>query len=384
MRVIRRRVGWRRVGWRWALVAGSVAVLCALPALAQVLPVSAPAVSTAQLRSRILDSGRISYSGYAESNATFGLPPLPGLSDVTSLLNGVTRLQVWQATPSSWRVDVLSDTSEQDTYQRSRSSYVWDSGSELLTRVVGHTAVRLPRAADFLPPSLASRLVREAGPKARLSVLAPRRVAGRAANGLRVVPADPVSTVGHIDIWADAGDGLPLEVQVYARGARHPALETHFFQVSRWRPDQAVLTPRRGPGTGFTTTAASSLTGELSHLAPVLLPIKLAGQRVRIIPDLLPIGIYGRGLSTFAVLALSGSAGQRLLSGARTAGGTPISTANGTGVAVSSPLVSVVLMHRDTPARPHFDETYLLAGLATRQTLEQAAATLVSRPGEAF
>jgi len=155
-------------------------------------------------------------------------------------------------------------------------------------------------------------------------------------------------------------------------------------QLMGRREEFTVWAAFRGPGTGFSTAAASSLTGELSHLAPVLLPIKLAGQHVRIIPDLLPIGIYGRGLSTFAVLALSGSAGERLLSGARTAGGTPISTANGTGVAVSSPLVSVVLMHRDTPARPHFDETYLLAGLATRQTLEQAAATLVSRPGEAF
>jgi hypothetical protein len=374
----------RRLGWRWAVVAGALAVLCALPALAQVLPVGAPAVTTAQLRSRILNSGRIPYSGYAESNATFGLPSLPGLSDVTSLLDGVTRMQVWQATPSDWRVDVLSDTGERDTYQQDRSSYVWDSGSELLTRVVGRSTVRLPRAADLLPPSLASRLVREAGSQARLSVLAPRRVAGQAANGLRVMPADPVSTVGRIDIWTAAGDGLPLDVQVYARGARQPALETHFFQVGRWRPEQAVLTPQRGPGTGFTTAAASSLIGELSHLAPVLLPVKLAGQHLRIIPDLLPIGIYGRGLSTFTVLAVGGSAGQRLLSGARTAGGTPISTANGTGVAVSSPLVSVVLMHRDAPTRPDFDETYLLAGLATGRTLEQAAATLVSRAGEAF
>jgi hypothetical protein len=64
----------RRLGWRWAVVAGALAVLCALPALAQVLPVSAPAVTTAQLRSRILNSGRIPYTGYAESNATFGLP----------------------------------------------------------------------------------------------------------------------------------------------------------------------------------------------------------------------------------------------------------------------------------------------------------------------
>jgi hypothetical protein len=374
----------RRVGWRWALVAGGLAALCALPALAGVLPVSAPALTAAQLRSRILNSGRISYSGYAESNATFGLPPLPGLSDVTSLLDGVTRMQVWQASPSDWRVDVLSDTGERDTYQHAKSSYVWDSGSELLTRVVGRTQVRLPRAADFLPPSLASRLLREAGSTARLSVLAPRRVAGRAANGLRVVPDEPVSTVGHIDIWADAADGLPLDVQVFAKGARHPALEAHFFQVSRWRPAQAVLTPQRGPGTGFSTTTASSLTGELGHLAPFVMPVTLAGQHIRVIPDLLPIGIYGRGLSTFAVLALGGSTGRRLLSGARTAGGTPISTANGTGVVVSSPLVSVVLMHRDRPSRGDFDETYLLAGLATRQALEQAAATLASRPGEAF
>jgi hypothetical protein len=366
------------------VVAGGLAVLCALPALAQARPVHAPAVTAAQLRSRILNSGRISFSGYAESNATFGLPSLPGLSDVTSLLDGVTRMQVWQASPSHWRVDVLSDTSERDTYQQARSSYVWDSGSELLTRIVGHSTVRLPQAADFLPPSLASRLVREAGARARLSVLAPRRVAGQATSGLRVVPADPASTVGRIDIWVAAGNGLPLDVQVYAKGARQPALETHFFQVSRWRPDQATLTPQRGPGTGYTTATASSLAGELSHLAPVLLPVKLAGQHVRIIPDLLPIGIYGQGLSTFAVLAISGSAGQRLLSGAQTAGGTPISATNGTGVAVSSPLVSVVLMHRDRPARPDFDETYLLAGLANRQTLEQAAATLVSRPGEAF
>ncbi|HEY2241186.1 MAG TPA: hypothetical protein VGI21_20455 [Streptosporangiaceae bacterium] len=379
MRVIR-----RRLGWRWAVVAGGLAVLCVLPALAQALPVHAPAVTAAQLRSRILNSGRIPYSGYAESNATFGLPSLPGLSDVTSLLDGVTRMQVWQASPSRWRLDVLSDTSERDTYQLARSSYVWDSGNELLTRIVGRSTVRLPQAADFLPPSLASRLVREAGSRARLSVLAPRRVAGQATSGLRVVPADPASTVGQIDIWVAAGTGLPLDVQVYAKGARQPALETHFFQVGRWRPDPAVLTPQRGPGTGYTTATASSLAGELSHLAPVLLPIKLAGQHVRIIPDLLPIGIYGTGLSTFAVLAIGGSAGQRLLSGAETAGGTPISTTNGTGVAVSSPLVSVVLMHRDRPARADFDETYLLAGLATLKTLEQAAATLVSRPGEAF
>jgi hypothetical protein len=375
----------RRLGWRWALVAGGLAILCALPAVASALPVSTPAVTTAQLRSRIVAAGQLSYSGYAESNATFGLPSLPGLSDVTSLLDGVTKMQVWQASPSDWRVDVLSDTGERDTYQHAKSWYLWDSGSELLTQIIGRSSVRLPQAADFLPPSLASRLLTEAGTTARLSVLAPRRVAGRAANGLRVVPADPASTVGQIDIWADATDGLPLDVQIYARGTRQPALETHFFQVSRWRPDRAVLTPRRGPGTGFTTTTASSLTGELSQLTPIVLPTELAGQPVRIIPDLLPLGVYGHGLSTFVVLAFGGSTGQRLLSGARAAGGTPVSTADGSGVVVSSPLVTVVLMHRDAVSRQHYrDVTFLLAGLASQQVLVRAAATLASRPGEAF
>jgi hypothetical protein len=361
-----------------------VALLCALPVLASVRPVSAPAVSADQLRSRILASGNLSFSGYAESNATFGLPSLPGLSDVTSLLDGVTRMQVWQASPSRWRVDVLTDTGERDTYQDPGSSYVWDSGSELLTKIIGRPSLRLPQASDFLPPALAMRLLREAGSTARLTVLPPRRVAGRAANGLRVVPADPASTVGRIDIWADAATGLPLNIQVTGRGARQPALETQFFQVGRWTPERSILAPQRGPGTGFTTANASSLAGELNHLAPIVLPVKLAGRPVRFVPELLPLGLYGQGLSTFAVLGLGGSTGLRLLSGAQTAGGTPLSTADGTGVLVVSPLVTVVLMRRDVPsAGPGSGVTFLLAGLVNRTVLEQAAATLVSRPGEA-
>ena len=147
----------RTLGWRWALVAAGVALLCALPALASALPVSAPRVTAGQLRDRILASSKLAYSGYAESDATFGLPSLSGLSDVTSLLNGVTKMQVWQASPDSFRVDALSDAGERDTYQTPRSAFIWDSGSQLLTRIVGQPGIRLPRAADLVPPALASR-----------------------------------------------------------------------------------------------------------------------------------------------------------------------------------------------------------------------------------
>lgn len=355
-------------------------MLCALPAIASALPVSAPAVTAGQLRSRILASASLSYAGYAESDATFGLPSLPGLSDVTSLLDGVTKMRVWQASPASWRVDVLSDAGERDTYQTQNASYTWDSGSQLLTKVNGNPEIRLPRAADLVPPALADRLLQQAGASARMTVLPPRRVAGLAAYGLRVVPADPASTVGRIDIWAEVTNGLPLQVQIYSRGAGKPALESQFFQVSRWHPESAILTPQRGPGTGFAVTSARNFQSVLNNLDPEALPPKLAGRAIDpVSAALAPIGIYGGGLSAFAVLAFRGGTGYSLIKGATSAGGTPLSTADGTGVLVGAPLVTVVLMRRDNGP-----DTFLLAGLADQQVLEQAAATLVSQPDEDY
>jgi hypothetical protein len=94
---------------------------------------------------------------------------------------------------------------------------------------------------------------------------------------------------------------------------------------------------------------------------------------------LAPIGVYGNGLSIFTVLTVRGSTGRSLLSGARSAGGVPLKTTHGTGVLITAPLATVVLMHRTGAT-----DTFLLAGLADRQVLEQAAATLVSRPGEDY
>jgi hypothetical protein len=38
-------------------------------------------------------------------------------------------------TLGSWRVDVLSDAGERDSYRLGSRSYLWDSGEELLTEV---------------------------------------------------------------------------------------------------------------------------------------------------------------------------------------------------------------------------------------------------------
>ncbi len=61
-------------------------MLCGLPVIASALPVSVPALTASQLRGRILASADVSYAGYAESNATFGLPPIarPDRADVAA------------------------------------------------------------------------------------------------------------------------------------------------------------------------------------------------------------------------------------------------------------------------------------------------------------
>lgn len=353
-----------------------VAVLCCLPLLASAVPASAPNLTPKQLENRILGSRNLSFSGYAESNATFGLPPLPAFSSVTPLLDGVTRMRVWQAAPDSWRVDTLSDAGENDTYQYGDATYVWDSGEQLLTGIYGAEVIRLPRAADLVPAALAVRIIDEAGPGATVSLLPPQRVAGQSAAGLRIALASPRSTIARADIWASPRTGLPLLVEVFGRGSGRPALQTQFLQAGPWTPDDSVLIPHPGPGTGFTTTTPANFAGVLKNLDDELLPGTLDGLARQRSP-VPQIGVYGSGLTAFAVLTFRRGTGEDLLDTALDAGATPLNFSGGTGAVASAPLINLVLVHPS--ASP---DTFLLVGLVSRTTLEQAAGVLAAKPDQ--
>ena len=353
-----------------------VAVLCCLPALASALPAGVPQLTAGQLEQRILASQRLSFSGYAESDANFGLPPLPAFSSVTPLLDGVTRLRVWQAATDRWRVDTLSDVGENDTYQRGDDTYIWDSGEQLLTRIDGAETIRLPRAADLVPSSLAIRLISWAGPGAQLSLLPSQRVAGQGAAGLQIAPASNESTIARVDIWAAPTTGLPLRVEVFDRSSPQPALETQFLQVGLGTPDDSVLTPQLGPGTGFTATTPNDFAGVLKNLDDEVLPGALDGFARHQSP-VRQVGLYGSGLTAFAVLTFRSGTGGQLLSDALNAGAVPLTYTGGIGAVASAPLINVVLVH--PYASP---DTFLLVGLVSRTTLERAAAVLAAKPDQ--
>jgi hypothetical protein len=367
------------------VVAAALLVLGGVPALVNARPARSAPVGPAELRDRIMASATRPYQGYAVSTGSAALPALPQLGDVTRLLNGDTQLRVWYASSTRWRADVIDRGAERDLYQLPDRQVIWDFSGDQLTEVRGTPPVRLPRGADLVPPDLARRLLAMAGhgsgsasgsPADRLSALAPLRVAGIAAAGLRVTPLDARSTLGQVDIWADPRTGLPLQVAVTSRGARTPVLVTRFLEVAFSVPAPAVLTPPTvRPGMGLTVTDESDFGDGLALRDPGPLPDRLAGQARSDTapPGVANVAVYGTGFTQFVVVPTPRRIGFEAMRRATQAAGTALTLPDGDGVLLSTPLLSVLAMDSHRARR-----NYLVAGLVDGELLRQAGAELSS------
>ena len=169
------------------------------------------------LRRRILGSAAQPWVGLAEATGRVALPELPALESTTALFTGVTRVRGYVAGPDRWRADELTPVGERDVYRLDGREYVWDFGFDQLTTLSGDAALRLPRAADLLPPELGRRLLRLAPDDPVDPAAGPPHRRARAADGLRLTPSDPDTTIGRVDVWADPVTGLPLRVEVAPR-----------------------------------------------------------------------------------------------------------------------------------------------------------------------
>jgi hypothetical protein len=370
------RGAWRR----WSLVLSGTVALCAVPAVIAALPVPASTISAASLRARILASASHPYQAYAESTINLGLPQLPHLHDVSNLLDGTTDQYVWYQSPDYWRADVVTGTGESDTYTDGGVTYLWNYGSNLLTQVTGPQPVRLPRAADLLPPALALRLLHTAGAADHYSRLPSRRVAGVAAAGLRLVPASRGTTIGAIDIWADPRTGLPVEVQVSARGSAAPVLTSTLLELTQTDPGLGAVIPHPAPQLGITTTRLPNVDGVLNGDGDgdndgTPFPLTLAGLSHVAIPGRPPgVAVYGTGFSRLVLLPLPSNIGNDAQNAAIQAGADTIALAGQTtGVLIRTPLINVLMVR----AGSHH-ATFLFAGAVTPALLRSAASNLVT------
>ncbi len=354
----------RGAAFRWSAVGALVAVLVALPVGIGALPASDSDVPAADLRTRVLASDSVGFSGYAVSAGGLSLPVTDQLTSVADLFSDRTTLRAWWRGPADNRVDVVTPGGETGIHRDLLGTWTWEYETATATRTVAGP-LALPGPPDLLPSALGRRLLSEAD-VGELSRVGARRVAGRDALGLRLTPADEASSVSRVDVWVDGGSGLPLQVEVYAEGARRPALDTRFLDLEIGVPDPAVTAFVPPPGAVLRGGVDFDLVDAARQVSGPGLPLSLAGLDRRPV-ERLPRGlaVYGRGVTLLAVVPVPGRLAVELR---RAVGASPGAVVDELGArAAVGPLGLMVV---DRPG----GQAYVLTGTVTTDALATAAA----------
>jgi hypothetical protein len=200
-------------------------------------------------------------------------------------------------------------------------------------------------------------------------------VAGLAAAGVRLRPADPDTTVGRIDVWADPDTGLPVRVEATARGATTPVLSTQFLDLDRTAPDPALLVPTRSLAAGFTVTTQPDIAAAVNAAVPLRLPGSLVGRARQPSPGgIAGVAAYGVGFGAFLVLPLPGRTGAQAIDSARNNRVLPVILPRGVAYQIGASMLTAVVMQRRR------GQILLLTGFVTADLLVQAATQLSEEP----
>jgi hypothetical protein len=357
--------------WRWAVVLVGVAVLALLPGVVGAAPVPPSAASASALLARILRSGAVPHSGYAESTGGLALPVSGQLNSLTELLGGHTQQRVWWRGAHDWRIDTVTATGEKDTHEDAQGRTTWDYESNRVSVLEGPSPrVRLPTTSDLLPSELGRRLLGGATP-AEVMALPSRRVAGRPADGLRLRPSASQTSIDRVDLWADRVTAIPLRVELFAKGDDRAAMAATFLDFASAVPAKAETAFSAPVGARIQVARQFDFVRFVDLLSGVTLPHRLGfATRTDTALGSGSIGVYGRGVTQFVVLQLPDRTATSLRSQLDPAGSADPERR----VTMHIGPLGLVLTAPDPYGR-----TWLLAGTVTTAGLAQAADELTSR-----
>jgi outer membrane lipoprotein-sorting protein len=265
------------IRWTPAVVAVIVVagVAVAVPATANA-SVSLPAKTPTQVLELADSSSVTAFSGTIEERSDLGLPSLPagsvpsggGSSDAAdlALLTGSNSLRVYVDGKTRVRLQDLESLAERDVIVNGSDVWVYDSKdnsashSTLSSRQHVIRPGTAPQSAapdprDATPEGLAKNLIAKLEPTSTLSVDSNLRVAGRAAYDLVLTPKVTDTLIGSISIAVDAETGLPLQVQVNARGQKTPAVSIGFSSLDLSTPAASLFEFTPPAGAKVTETA---------------------------------------------------------------------------------------------------------------------------------
>jgi outer membrane lipoprotein-sorting protein len=261
---------------RWA-VPGAVVVVAAgviaglqIPS-AQAAP-NLPAKTPAQLLASIASEQQVPpMAGTVVETASLGLPRLPqtgSQTSLTSLLTGSHTVKVYYQDASHFRLAVPEPQAETDLIADGSKLWLWQSVSNSVTEFSvpagssGAAAQRVPAAAALTPQQAASQVLAAVGTTTLVSVQANVMVAGEPSYQLVLAPRDSRSLVGQVVIAVDGKYGVPLRVQLFAKGASSPAFQVGYTDVQFVAPSAANFDFTPPPGASVDQVNLGSRTAQ--------------------------------------------------------------------------------------------------------------------------
>ena len=261
-----------RTWTRWVPAVAVPAVIAA-GVLVGTLPAGAADPLPARTPSQVIElmgTGKaLSFTGTVEQATDLGLPDLSAVTpssgpapasdgaagsvaSVAGLLAADHTARIYADGPARLRVQVMDGSFAERNMVRSGTD-VWFYASK--DNSAAHLVLPSPDhgtgdPSTATPAEIAAKLLAAADPDTEISVGADVEVAGRAAYNLLLEPRAADTLVGRIAIAVDGQTGLPLSVQVTARGAATPAFRSGFTALTLGAPDDALFTfvPPAGSG----------------------------------------------------------------------------------------------------------------------------------------
>jgi outer membrane lipoprotein-sorting protein len=246
---------------RWAVpaaavvVAGSVIAGLQIPA-AEASP-SLPPRTPAQLLAEINQDAKLPpMTGTVVETTSLGLPQLPDASNtssLSSLLTGSHTVKVYYQDPQHFRLSLQQPMSETDVIRSGNTLWQWESRNNSVTEYAApaHAAKHAKPAMTgpvLTPQQAANEVLQAVGKTTLVSVQPNVMVANEPAYQLVLAPKDHRSLIGRVVIAVDAKYGVPLRVQVFAKGGSSPAFQVGYQYLSFTAPAPANLAFTPPPG----------------------------------------------------------------------------------------------------------------------------------------
>ena len=380
---------------RWAVPAGAVAVVAAVTAASMATAAAAspalPDRTPAQLLTALASHAASPppMSGTVAESAALGIPQLPGQqnpSSPVSMLSGSHTIRLWFADPAHVRLALPVPMGETDVIHNGGTVWVWQSSSDTVQRImlparrggVPASPATGSGQAPLTPQQAVQRLLTAVGPTTNVTTGPTTTVAGQNAYQLVIAPKDSRSLVGRVVVQIDAEHpGVPLGVQVFARGATNPAFQTGFTSITFAAPPASTFafTPPQGASVRTVTPHRPAAPG---GAPPAVSGAKVVGSgwlRVAVLPASVLSSIRnGNAAGTLGQAAQSAASGPGSGAAVNPAGilaallksARPVSGAWGSGSLVTTGLASILITSNG----------HVLVGAVAPSVLYSAAAQL--------